>query len=62
MGKAYRDSAIEGAFGEIRKVERIFSLYDPDSELFRLNKSRVGQSYAVSKEFMFLLKEAKRRW
>ncbi len=43
---------------EVRRLERIFSLYDRDSELCRLN--RAGRLAAPSQELRFLLAEALR--
>jgi thiamine biosynthesis lipoprotein len=43
---------------EVRRLERIFSLYDPDSELCRFN--RAGRLAASSQELRFLLAEALR--
>lgn len=41
---------------EVRRLERIFSLYDPDSELCRLN--RAGRLAAPAQELRLLLAEA----
>jgi len=57
--KAYLDSVIKSAFSDIREVENIFSLYNPNSELSRLNELGAGHPYKVSEEFMSLLKKAK---
>ena len=56
--KTYLDSVIKSAFSDIRAVENIFSLYNSNSELSRLNELGVGHPYRVSEEFMFLLKKA----
>jgi thiamine biosynthesis lipoprotein len=42
--------------GEVRRLERIFSLYDPDSELSRLN--RTGRLDQASLDFRHLLRES----
>jgi len=58
LGEAQLESIIKSAFGEIRRVEGMFSLYQPGSELKVVNESSVGKPYRVSSQFLYLLKEA----
>jgi thiamine biosynthesis lipoprotein len=56
-----RDAAhriIDLAVGEVRRLEAIFSLYQADSELARLNRD--GRVMRPSTDLLFLLTEAKR--
>tara|TARA_B100000315_G_C14530637_1_gene565987 strand:+ start:298 stop:1257 length:960 start_codon:yes stop_codon:yes gene_type:complete len=43
---------------EFKRLDKVFSLYDPDSELFRLN-SAYGGPYEVSEEMLEVLKLSK---
>jgi len=52
------DGITQGAFSEIRRLEGMFSLYRPDSELAQVNRFAVGEPYKVSEEFMYLLEKA----
>jgi len=55
----YRARAVAGhCVTELRRLERIFSLYDSDSELCRLN--RAGRLEPASLDLRFLLAEAQR--
>ena len=58
MTQARLDGITRGAFSEIRRLEGIFSLHRPDSELARVNRLAIGEPCRVSKEFMYLLEKA----
>ena len=49
------ESATEGAFEELRRVEAMLSDYLPDSELSRLNRGAADCPLEVSREFFDLL-------
>lgn len=48
---------IDLAFREMRRLERIFSAYDPKSELSWVNKNAFIRPVRVSKELFYVLKE-----
>jgi FAD:protein FMN transferase len=51
-------AAMSGAFAELRRIERVFSLYQTDSELSRVNEAAPYEAVGVSVEFYRLLKTA----
>jgi thiamine biosynthesis lipoprotein len=53
--EAAADSAEQAILDEIERLRRIFSLYDPDSELSRLNRTR--EPMVVSAEMIDVLKQ-----
>jgi thiamine biosynthesis lipoprotein len=52
------EQAIEKAFEEIRRIERVFSLYLPDSELSRINRLKKDEALKVSRETADLIGKA----
>jgi thiamine biosynthesis lipoprotein len=58
MSEESLQQALEGAFREIRKVEKVFSLYDAGSELRQLHVHGVDRPYKVSHAFVAVLKKA----
>ena len=55
--KKARD-AIDKAFAQISKVDRIFSVYKPDSEVSRINRLRKNEKLQLSKEAFDLIKKS----
>jgi FAD:protein FMN transferase len=51
-------AAMSAAFAELRRIERVFSLYRRDSELSRVNDAAPYEAVGVSVEFYRLLKTA----
>lgn len=56
--RARAEQAIDAAFGEIERIERVFSVYSPDSEVSRLNKLVPGKSMPVSPELLMVVEKA----
>lgn len=50
-----RAGDFDAAFSEIENVQKIFNLYDPDSEISRINKTASTSSCKVSDEAFFLI-------
>lgn len=57
--RAAVDSIIDGALCEIRKIEKIFSFHNPDSELSLVNKAAIEKPRQASNDFMYLLVKSK---
>lgn len=49
---------IDLAFVEIDRLEKIFSFYNPQSELSRLNRGAIQQPVSVSEDLFFVIKKA----
>lgn len=58
-GTSKPDEAAEAAFGEIKRLEKVFSSYDPDSEISRISSS-AGKMVKVSPEAVEVIGEALR--
>ena len=52
------DTAIEKAFDEIARVEKVFSVYIPESEVSRINSLRPGEKLRLTGETFALIKKA----
>ena len=52
---------VEQAFGEMRRLERLMSRFDPASELSRINAQAGGDAAPVGPELMAVLRDAKER-
>jgi FAD:protein FMN transferase len=46
----YAAQAAQAAFGEIERIERLFSRFDPGSEISRINRLRPGESVPIGVE------------
>ena len=46
------------AFNEIRRVEKLMDVHNPESEIFRINRLASKEAIKVSKEIFGVLKEA----
>jgi len=50
--------AVQGAFGEIERIERLMSAHDPDSELSRVNRDAARTGVSVSDDTFAVLERA----
>lgn len=53
--KAYAGQAARAAFDEIDRIERLFSRFDPSSELCRISRMRPGETLPVGVEIVHVL-------
>ncbi len=54
--------AIQAGMAEFNRVNRLCSIFDPESELSRLNDGAFAEPFACSGELWRLLKEARKAW
>lgn len=57
-GRSNTVRAINKAFDEMMRIESLFSLYRPDSEISRINRLGKGEPLAVSKEVFDLIQRS----
>ncbi len=55
---AAADSLANGAFAEMRRIDRMMSTYRADSEISRLNKRAANAPFVVSREFFGLIRQS----
>ncbi len=55
----YGDEVLQAAFAEASRIERLLSVFDPASELSRLNREAACGPVAVDVELMWLIEQAR---